>query len=66
MNCYPKSDTILNPIREKGIRRPVEKKTYHIASSEDYKELCEKINECIEKADSLNQYIDDTSIEIIL
>ena len=57
---------IISSIREKGIRRPVEKKTYHIASSEDYKKLCEKINECIEKADSLNQYIDDTSIEIIL
>ena len=48
------------------MRRPVEKKTYHIASPEDYKELCEKINECIEKADSLNQYIDDTSIEVTL
>lgn len=45
---------IISSIREKGIRRPVEKKTYHIASSEDYKELCEKINGCIEKADSVN------------
>lgn len=57
---------IISSIREKGIRRPVEKKTYRIASSEDYKELCEKINECIEKADSLNQYVDDTSIEVTL
>ena len=64
-DLLPNGD-IISSIREKGIRKPVEKKTYHLASSEDYKELCEKINECIEKADTLNQYVDDTSIEVTL
>ena len=64
-DLLPNGD-IISSIREKGIRKPVEKKTYHLASSEDYKELCEKINECIEKADTLNQYVDDTSFEVTL
>ena len=64
-DLLPNGD-IISSIREKGIRKPVEKKTYHLASSEDYKELCEKINECIEKADTLNKYVDDTSIEVTL
>ena len=57
---------IVYSVYEKGIRKPVEKHTYNNVLPDDYRQLCIQINECIEKADTLNCYVNDTSTEVII
>ena len=57
---------IIYSIKEKGIRKAVERYSYHNATINDYTELCKRINACIEKADTLNEYTNDTGTEVIL
>ncbi|MGM9942307.1 MAG: hypothetical protein ACI32N_10035 [Bulleidia sp.] len=58
--------TIVCSVFEKGVRKPVEKHTYHNASPDDYRKLCAEINEWIEKADTLNTYVNDTCAQVMI
>lgn len=53
-------------IFEKGNSKPIKKQENHTASLEDYIDLCTKINDCIDAADTVNQYVDDCSVDVKL
>lgn len=51
---------------ERGSRKAIRKSESHSASADDYRKLCEALNACIDSADRMEQYIDDSSAEVTI